>query len=197
VTAPITTGPVAANPATTEPATSAAEVTADPATPPLSLGQPPFRELPRASSAGLSGAGVGGTSGGSGTLMFVLWPDSPIMTSGFISRFLQFGTSVEASTVSSSDATGSAGATSSSSARADGGRTFSGEPSATDPGWGFGSPIGRFAVTGSGVLIAGSDDGSASVRLVVPGVVVALAALIGAAAVLAQRRVERRRRTIV
>ena len=71
------------------------------------------------------------------------------------------------------------------------------EPTGTDPGWGFGSPIGRFAITGSGVLIAGSDDGTASVRLVVPAAVVALAALIGAAAVLAQRRVERRRRTVL
>jgi hypothetical protein len=52
-------------------------------------------------------------------------------------------------------------------------------------------------VTGSGILIAGSDDGTASIRLVVPGALVALAALIGAAAVLAQRRVERRRRTVV
>ena len=90
-------------------ATSAADVTTAAATP-LGLDQPPFRELPRVSSTGLNGfgAGVGGTSGGAGTLTFAPWPDEPIMTSGFISRFLQFGTSVEVCHRSSdgSDGTG-------------------------------------------------------------------------------------------
>ena len=188
--------------ATPTAATSAADGTTASATP-LNLDQPPFRELPRASSAGLSalGAGVGGTSGGSGMLTFVPWPDQPIMTSGLFSRFLQFGTPVEVQSLAAStgsDGTGSARpASSASSGQADGGRTLVHEPTGTGPGWGFGSPIGRFAITGSGVLIAGSDDGTASVRLVVPAAVVALAALIGAAAVLAQRRVERRRRTVL
>jgi hypothetical protein len=176
-------------------------VTTAPATA-LSFDQPPFRELPRVSSTGLGafGAGVGGTSGGAGTLTFVPWPDEPIMTSGLFSRFLQFGTSVEVQPLGAStgsDGTVSATASSASPAGADGGRTPSSEPTGADPGWGFGSPIGRFAVTGSGILIAGSDDGTASIRVVVPGALVALAALIGAAAVLAQRRVERRRRTVV
>jgi hypothetical protein len=49
-------------------------------------------------------------------------------------------------------------------------------------------------VTDSVVLLGGSDDGSASVRLVVPAALVDLAALIGLLAVLGQRRVELRRR---
>jgi hypothetical protein len=64
-------------------------------------------------------------------------------------------------------------------------------------GLGFGSPLGRFAITRSGgVLLGGADDGEASVNLVVPASLVAAAALIGAAAVLGQRRVERRRRIL-
>ena len=162
-------------PQTTTPkaATSAADVTTASATP-LSLDQPPFRELPRASSTGLSafGAGVGGTSGGAGTLTFVPWPDEPIMTSGLFSRFLQFGTPVEVQSLAASDRlrrdgirdgffgeSGGSGRRPHASSRAD----------RDDPGWGFGSPIGRFALKGSGVLIAGSDDGTASIRLVVPG----------------------------
>jgi hypothetical protein len=63
-------------------------------------------------------------------------------------------------------------------------------------GIGFGSPLGRFAITRSGVLLGGADNGEASVNLVVPASLVAVAALIGAAAVLSQRRVERRRRIL-
>jgi hypothetical protein len=75
-----------------------------------------------------------------------------------------------------------------------GGRTTA-APSRT-PGWGFGSPFGRFAIDRSGVLLGGSDDGTASVRLVVPAGLVGLAALIAALALLTQRRVERRRRLV-
>jgi hypothetical protein len=76
----------------------------------------------------------------------------------------------------------------------DGGRTSA--ASSSTAGWGFGSPLGRFAIDGSGVLLGGSNDGTASVRLVVPAGLVGLAALIAVLTLLAQRRVERRRRVV-
>jgi hypothetical protein len=79
---------------------------------------------------------------------------------------------------------------------AGGGRLRPAAAVAAVPGHGFDSPLGRFSVSSSGILIGGSTDGSASVRLVVPSGLVGLAALIAAAAVLGQRRAERRRRVL-
>jgi hypothetical protein len=75
-----------------------------------------------------------------------------------------------------------------------GGRVLPEPSTAHAAGVGFDSPLGRFAVTESGILIGGSADGTASVSLVAPSGLVALAALLGLAAVLGQRRAERRRR---
>jgi hypothetical protein len=68
--------------------------------------------------------------------------------------------------------------------------------SARGPGLGFTSPLGRFAITDSGLLLGGSDDGTASVRLVVPGALVGLAALVGVLALIGQARAEHRRRLV-
>jgi hypothetical protein len=78
---------------------------------------------------------------------------------------------------------------------ANGGRD-AGRPAMSPVGFGFGSPIGRFAITRSGVLLGGANDGHASINLVVPVSLVLAAALVGVAAVLSQRRVERRRRVL-
>jgi hypothetical protein len=141
-----------------------------------------------------------------GTLTFVPVADGwmlgrAIPTHGLFSRALVVGSSVEVPAPNGPSSTATPSLAGSEAApvapsEAHGGRTVVSKPSAADPGWGFGSPIGRFAVTRSGVLLGGSDDGSARVRLVVPGTLVAFAALFGAAAVLGQRRVERRRRTV-
>jgi hypothetical protein len=77
-----------------------------------------------------------------------------------------------------------------------GGRVAPGAAQATDRGLGFDSPLGRFAISGAGVLLGGSAAGAAKVSLVVPGGLVGLAALIAVAAVVAQRRVEARRRVL-
>jgi hypothetical protein len=82
-----------------------------------------------------------------------------------------------------------------STATASGGR-FAAVRSSAPAGFGFGSPIGRFAITRSGILLGGANNGDASVSLVVPGSLVLLAALVGVAAALSQRRVERRRRVL-
>jgi hypothetical protein len=65
-----------------------------------------------------------------------------------------------------------------------------------DHGLGFNSPLGRFAISGAGVLLGGTESGAAKVSLVLPGGLVGLAALIALAAVLGQRRAEHRRRVL-
>lgn len=77
---------------------------------------------------------------------------------------------------------------------AGGGRRATASRASGPSGWGFGSSIGRFSISRDGVLLGGSNDGSASVRLAVPASIAGLAALVGALAVLGQRRAERRRR---
>jgi hypothetical protein len=77
-----------------------------------------------------------------------------------------------------------------------GGRHAPVAPQVRDHGLGFDSPLGRFAVSGAGVLLGGSESGAAKVSLVVPGGLVGLAALIAVAAVVGQRRAEQRRRVL-
>jgi hypothetical protein len=79
---------------------------------------------------------------------------------------------------------------------AGGGRLARPAAAPTAPGLGFDSPLGHFSVSTSGILLGGSSSGAASVRIVVPASLVALAALIGVLAILSQRRVEQRRRIL-
>jgi hypothetical protein len=66
-----------------------------------------------------------------------------------------------------------------------------------DRGFRFESPLGRFAIVAGGVLLGGSAGATvAGVSLVLPSGLVALAVLVGLIAVLAQRRVEQRRRVL-
>jgi hypothetical protein len=79
---------------------------------------------------------------------------------------------------------------------ADGGRALPQATAASDEGLGFDSPFGRFAIVAGGVLLGGSAASAAGVSLVLPSGLVGLAALVGGIAVLAQRRVEQRRRVL-
>ncbi len=67
----------------------------------------------------------------------------------------------------------------------------------TDQGFRFDSPLGRFAIVAGGVLLGGSAGATvAGVSLVLPSGLIALAALVGLIAVIAQRRAEQRRRVL-
>jgi hypothetical protein len=77
-----------------------------------------------------------------------------------------------------------------------GGRHVPAAAQAKDHGLGFDSPLGRFAVSGAGVLLGGSESGAAKVSLVVPAGLVGLAALVALAALVGQRRAEQRRRVL-
>ncbi|HEY1478741.1 MAG TPA: hypothetical protein VGF46_01855 [Gaiellales bacterium] len=76
-----------------------------------------------------------------------------------------------------------------------GGRSAATAQPAPDPGWGFGSPLGRFAITRSSLLLGASDDGAAGARLSLPlaGALAGLAILLGSAAVLGLLPGRRRR----
>jgi hypothetical protein len=77
-----------------------------------------------------------------------------------------------------------------------GGRGATASTARATRGFGFDSPLGRFAIVGGGGLLGASARGAGGVSLVLPSGLAGLAALIGVVAVLAQRRVEQRRRVL-
>jgi hypothetical protein len=164
--------------------------------------------LSASTSQAPTGLILSSTTGVARTPAISAWPDAWLMSGrvvpvgGVITSRIQLGrlsgplTSrpiLGGTQNGSSDGTGSATALAQPT---NGGRTLADAQTSTARGFGFGSPIGRFAVTRNGVLLGGSDDGTASVRLVLPFGLVGLAALIGVVAVLAQRRAEVRRRIV-